>query len=192
MPLDAAFGLDVSEEPTQFCIALATLDVLCDVAAASPLLVAVEGRSALHLDGTGWRLFFLGSLGFAGFNAASSANIPPQMTTGDVAGTLTVTGQVDQGASSNKNMRLVEALVGYQDKSPDGQTKKGTVVKAVIVRQAKEYGRPDGSYIRFDDNAAVILQDKNNPRGTRIFGPVARELRERNYMKIISLAPEVL
>ncbi|MDQ3812161.1 MAG: uL14 family ribosomal protein, partial [Chloroflexota bacterium] len=57
---------------------------------------------------------------------------------------------------------------------------------------AKEYGRPDGSYIRFDDNAAVILQDKNNPRGTRIFGPVARELRERNYMKIISLAPEVL
>jgi large subunit ribosomal protein L14 len=66
------------------------------------------------------------------------------------------------------------------------------VVKAVIVRQAKEYGRPDGSYIRFDDNAAVILQDKNNPKGTRIFGPVARELRERNYMKIISLAPEVL
>ena len=65
-------------------------------------------------------------------------------------------------------------------------------VKAVIVRQAKEYGRPDGSYIRFDDNAAVILQDKNNPKGTRIFGPVARELRERNYMKIISLAPEVL
>jgi large subunit ribosomal protein L14 len=62
----------------------------------------------------------------------------------------------------------------------------------VIVRQAKEYGRPDGSYIRFDDNAAVILQDKNNPKGTRIFGPVARELRERNYMKIISLAPEVL
>ena len=70
--------------------------------------------------------------------------------------------------------------------------KKGEVVKAVIVRQAKEYGRPDGSYIRFDDNAAVILQDKNNPKGTRIFGPVARELRERNYMKIISLAPEVL
>jgi large subunit ribosomal protein L14 len=76
--------------------------------------------------------------------------------------------------------------------TPGGSVKKGEVVKAVIVRQAKEYGRPDGSYIRFDDNAAVILQDKNNPRGTRIFGPVARELRERNYMKIISLAPEVL
>ena len=75
---------------------------------------------------------------------------------------------------------------------PGGSVKKGEVVKAVIVRQSKEYGRPDGSYIRFDDNAAVILQDKNNPKGTRIFGPVARELRERNYMKIISLAPEVL
>ncbi len=75
---------------------------------------------------------------------------------------------------------------------PGGAVKKGEVVKAVIVRTAKEFGRPDGSYIRFDENAAVILSDKNNPRGTRIFGPVARELREKNYMKIISLAPEVL
>ncbi len=75
---------------------------------------------------------------------------------------------------------------------PGGAVKKGDVVKAVVVRTAKEYGRPDGSYIRFDENAAVILSDKNNPRGTRIFGPVARELREKNYMKIISLAPEVL
>ena len=75
---------------------------------------------------------------------------------------------------------------------PGGAVKKGDVVKAVVVRTAKEYGRPDGSYIRFDENAAVILSDKNNPKGTRIFGPVARELREKNYMKIISLAPEVL
>lgn len=75
---------------------------------------------------------------------------------------------------------------------PGGAVKKGEVVKAVVVRTAKEYGRPDGSYIRFDENAAVILSDKNNPKGTRIFGPVARELREKNYMKIISLAPEVL
>jgi large subunit ribosomal protein L14 len=75
---------------------------------------------------------------------------------------------------------------------PGGSVKKGDVVKAVIVRTAKEYGRADGSYIRFDENAAVILSDKNNPKGTRIFGPVARELREKNYMKIISLAPEVL
>ena len=70
--------------------------------------------------------------------------------------------------------------------------KKGDVVTAVVVRTTKETKRPDGSYIRFDDNAAVILNDQNNPRGTRIFGPVARELRDRNFMKIVSLAPEVL
>jgi large subunit ribosomal protein L14 len=74
---------------------------------------------------------------------------------------------------------------------PNGAVKKGEVVTAVVVRIAKEYGRDDGSYIRFDDNAAVILSAGNNPRGTRIFGPVARELR-KNFMKIVSLAPEVL
>jgi large subunit ribosomal protein L14 len=76
--------------------------------------------------------------------------------------------------------------------APNGAVKKGEVVTAVVVRVAKEYGRPDGSYIKFDENAAVILVAGNNPRGTRIFGPVARELRDRNFMKIISLAPEVL
>ena len=75
---------------------------------------------------------------------------------------------------------------------PNSGVKKGEVVKAVIVRTAKEYGRPDGSHIRFDENAAVLINPQGNPRGTRIFGPVARELRERNYMKIVSLAPEVL
>jgi len=75
---------------------------------------------------------------------------------------------------------------------PGGQVKKGEVVKAVVVRVAKEYRRPDGSNIRFDDNAAGIINNQNNPRGTRIFRPVARELRERNFMKIVSLAPEVL
>jgi large subunit ribosomal protein L14 len=75
---------------------------------------------------------------------------------------------------------------------PNAAVKKGEVVKAVVVRTAKGYGRPDGSYIRFDENAAVILSDTQNPRGTRIFGTVARELRERNYMMIVSLAPEVL
>ncbi|MCX7791887.1 MAG: 50S ribosomal protein L14, partial [Chloroflexaceae bacterium] len=70
--------------------------------------------------------------------------------------------------------------------------KKGEVVRAVIIRTAKEYGRPDGSHIRFDDNAAVIIGKENNPRGTRIFGPVARELREKQFMRIVSLAPEVL
>jgi large subunit ribosomal protein L14 len=75
---------------------------------------------------------------------------------------------------------------------PGGQVKKGEVVKAVVVRVAKEYRRKDGSLIRFDENAAVLLGAQGNPRGTRIFGPVARELREKNYMKIVSLAPEVL
>jgi large subunit ribosomal protein L14 len=75
---------------------------------------------------------------------------------------------------------------------PNSAVKKGDVVQAVIVRTAKEYGRPDGSYIRFDENAAVLINNQGNPRGTRIFGPVARELRDRDYMKIISLAPEVL
>jgi large subunit ribosomal protein L14 len=75
---------------------------------------------------------------------------------------------------------------------PAAAVKKGDIVRAVVVRTTKSFGRPDGSYIKFDDNAAVVLSDKQNPRGTRIFGPVARELRERNYMKIVSLAPEVL
>jgi large subunit ribosomal protein L14 len=75
---------------------------------------------------------------------------------------------------------------------PNGVVKKGDVVKAVVVRIAQHHHRADGSYVRFDDNAAVILDDKGNPKGTRIFGPVARELRDKNFMKIISLAPEVL
>ena len=83
-------------------------------------------------------------------------------------------------------------VVTIKDAIPTGQIKKGEVVRAVIVRTAKEYGRPDGSYIRFDENAAVLINNQGNPRGTRIFGPVARELRDRNYMKIVSLAPEVL
>jgi large subunit ribosomal protein L14 len=76
--------------------------------------------------------------------------------------------------------------------SPGGAVKKGDVVKAVIVRAAQPWRRADGSYIRFDENAAVVLADTENPRGTRIFGPVARELRERKFMKIVSLAPEVV
>ncbi len=75
---------------------------------------------------------------------------------------------------------------------PNAVAKKGDVVRAVVIRTAQPYRRPDGSYIKFDENAAVILTDKNNPKGTRIFGPVARELRDKNYTKIISLAPEVL
>ena len=85
---------------------------------------------------------------------------------------------------------LIKASV--KEAAPNGAVKKGEVVTAVIVRTSKEYGRPDGSHIKFDENAAVIISTGNNPRGTRIFGPVARELRDRSFMKIISLAPEVL
>jgi len=83
-------------------------------------------------------------------------------------------------------------VVTVKDSSPGGTAKKGMVSKAVIVRTRKEIRRPDGSYIRFDDNAVVLLNAAEEPRGTRIFGPVARELRERNFMRIVSLAPEVL
>jgi large subunit ribosomal protein L14 len=85
-----------------------------------------------------------------------------------------------------------QIVCSVKQATPGGAVKKGDVVKAVVVRTAKEFGRRDGSTIRFDDNAAVILSDKLNPRGTRIFGPVARELRDKNYMKIVSLAPEVI
>jgi large subunit ribosomal protein L14 len=83
-------------------------------------------------------------------------------------------------------------VASVKDANPGGTVKKGEVVRAVVVRTSKEYGRPDGSHIRFDDNAAVIINKEDNPRGTRIFGPVARELRERGFMRIVSLAPEVL
>ncbi len=85
-----------------------------------------------------------------------------------------------------------EVICSVKEAIPDGMVKKGDIVKALVVRTKKETRRPDGSYIKFDENAAVILDDVNNPKGTRIFGPVTRELRDKNYMKIISLAPEVL
>jgi large subunit ribosomal protein L14 len=85
-----------------------------------------------------------------------------------------------------------QIVVTVKDALPSGNVKKGAVTKAVIVRTKKEVRRPDGSYIRFDDNAVVLLNNNGEMRGTRIFGPVARELREKQYMKIVSLAPEVL
>jgi large subunit ribosomal protein L14 len=97
------------------------------------------------------------------------------------------------GGTRRKYARVGDIIVASVKRAiPGGVTKKGDVVRAVVIRTAQPYRRPDGSYIRFDENAAVILTDKNNPRGTRIFGPVARELRDKNYTKIISLAPEVL
>lgn len=83
-------------------------------------------------------------------------------------------------------------VAAVKEATPGGVVKKGEVVKAVVVRTIKEIRRPDGSYIKFDENAAVVITDAKNPKGTRIFGPVARELRDRDFMKIISLAPEVL
>jgi large subunit ribosomal protein L14 len=97
------------------------------------------------------------------------------------------------GGSRRRYGRLGDiVVVNVRDALPGGQVKKGDVAKAVIVRTRKETRRPDGSYIRFDQNAAVLINEAKEPRGTRIFGPVARELRERNFMKIISLAPEVI
>ena len=97
------------------------------------------------------------------------------------------------GGSSRKFGNIGDVIVASVRKAqPGGTVKKGEVVKAVIVRTAKGVRRADGSYVRFDDNAAVLIKDDKNPRGTRIFGPVARELRDKDYMKILSLAPEVL
>ncbi|MFR1758353.1 MAG: 50S ribosomal protein L14 [Christensenellaceae bacterium] len=97
------------------------------------------------------------------------------------------------GGSVRKYGNIGDVIVAsVKTATPGGVVKKGDVVKAVIVRSVRGTRRPDGTYIRFDDNAAVIIDNQQQPRGTRIFGPVARELREKNYMKIISLAPEVL
>ena len=97
------------------------------------------------------------------------------------------------GGSRRKFGNIGDVIVASVRKAqPGGTVKKGEVVKAVIVRTSRGVRRPDGSYVRFDDNAAVLIRDDKNPRGTRIFGPVARELRDKDYMKILSLAPEVL
>jgi large subunit ribosomal protein L14 len=97
------------------------------------------------------------------------------------------------GGSKRRYAGVGDVIVcSVKQAAPHGAVKKGDVVRCVIVRTVKEYGRPDGSYIRFDENAAVIIDKDLNPRGTRIFGPVARELRERGFMKIVSLSPEVL
>jgi len=97
------------------------------------------------------------------------------------------------GGSKRRYASVGDTIIAaVKEAIPGGTVKKSEVVRAVVVRTKKSIGRNDGSYVRFDDNAAVIINDQGNPRGTRIFGPVARELRDRNYMKIVSLAPEVL
>ncbi|MEA2160411.1 MAG: large subunit ribosomal protein [Solirubrobacteraceae bacterium] len=98
-----------------------------------------------------------------------------------------------RGGSHRRYAGVVDIIVGTVKQAiPHGSVRKGEVVSAVVVRTKKQFGRDDGTYIAFDENAAVLIDPQNNPRGTRIFGPVARELRERNFMKIVSLAPEVL
>ncbi|MDI6892632.1 MAG: 50S ribosomal protein L14 [Actinomycetota bacterium] len=97
------------------------------------------------------------------------------------------------GGSNRKYARVGDVIVGtVKEAMPGGAVKKGDVVRAVVVRTKKELRRSDGSYIKFDENAVVLIGDARNPRGTRIFGPVARELRDKNFVKLISLAPEVL
>jgi large subunit ribosomal protein L14 len=98
-----------------------------------------------------------------------------------------------RGGSRRRYAGVGDIIVGtVTQTNPQGSVKKGEVVNAVVVRTRKQFGRDDGTYIAFDENAAVLIDAQNNPRGTRIFGPVARELRDRNFMKIVSLAPEVL
>jgi large subunit ribosomal protein L14 len=98
-----------------------------------------------------------------------------------------------KGGSKRRYAGVGDVIVGtVKSATPQGAVKKGEVVQAVVVRTRRQLGRRDGTYIAFDENAAVLIDNANNPRGTRIFGPVARELRERNFMKIVSLAPEVL
>ena len=97
------------------------------------------------------------------------------------------------GGSRRRYAHLGDVIVGtVKEATPGGTVKKGEIVKAVVVRTRKESRRPDGTYIRFDDNACVIINDQQQPRGTRIFGPVGRELRDKKFMRIVSLAPEVL
>ena len=97
------------------------------------------------------------------------------------------------GGTHRRYARVGDVIVvSVKEAIPRGRVKKGEIVRAVIVRTSKEIGRPDGTYIKFDENAAVLIDSRKEPIGTRIFGPVARELRERNFMRIVSLAPEVL
>ncbi|ACZ38482.1 50S ribosomal protein L14 [Sphaerobacter thermophilus] len=97
------------------------------------------------------------------------------------------------GGSGRKYASVGDVIVAtVKSAQPNSAVKKGDIVRAVVVRTAQEYGRPDGTHIKFDDNAAVLINQQGNPRGTRIFGPVARELRDRQFMRIVSLAPEVL
>ena len=114
------------------------------------------------------------------------------LTVADNSGARQITCILPLGGDSGSRAGLGDVITAaVKEAAPDSAVKKGTVVKAVVVRTRKEHRRKDGTYIRFDDNAAVLINDANEPVGTRVFGPVARELREKKFMKIVSLAPEV-
>ena len=114
------------------------------------------------------------------------------LTVADNSGARQITCILPIGGDAGLRAGLGDVITGaVKEAAPDGQVKKGKVVRAVVVRTRKEHRRRDGTYIRFDDNAAVLINDANEPIGTRVFGPVARELREKKFTKIISLAPEV-
>jgi len=114
------------------------------------------------------------------------------LTVADNSGARQITGIWPLGGEAGLVAGLGDVITAaVKEASPDSQVKKGKVVRAVVVRTRKEHRRRDGTYIRFDDNAAVLINDANEPVGTRVFGPVARELREKNFTKIVSLAPEV-
>jgi len=114
------------------------------------------------------------------------------LTVADNSGARQITCILPLGGDAGLRAGLGDVITAaVKEATPDGQVKKGKVVKAVVVRTRKEHRRRDGTYIRFDDNAAVLINDANEPIGTRVFGPVARELREKKFTKIISLAPEV-
>lgn len=114
------------------------------------------------------------------------------LTVADNSGARQITCILPLGGDAGLRAGLGDVITAaVKEASPDGQVKKGKVVKAVVVRTRKEHRRKDGTYIRFDDNAAVLINDANEPIGTRVFGPVARELRDKKFTKIISLAPEV-
>jgi large subunit ribosomal protein L14 len=114
------------------------------------------------------------------------------LTVADNSGARQITCILPLGGDAGLRAGLGDIITAaVKEATPDGQVKKGKVVKAVVVRTRKEHRRRDGTYIRFDDNAAVLINDANEPIGTRVFGPVARELREKKFTKIISLAPEV-
>src|ERR1700678_552436 len=115
------------------------------------------------------------------------------LTVADNSGARQITSSLPLGGDAGLTAGLGDVITAaVKEATPDGQVKKGVVVRAVVVRTRKEYRRRDGTYIRFDQNAAVLINDAGEPVGTRVFGPVARELREKKFLKIVSLAPEVL